>query len=181
VNDNKYPAILRLVDGVVNGQPLTPRNRRVVVRPDGQIVASLRLVYSSLWPTASVILGATPTWGNRTRDFVDLAPLATPAVDQPRRASFTMKGPSRPGLYHIILAFDAEGNVEDFMSGTNWTLDRPVWNDGNDIVDWTSAQIAEANSFGRVTTTLVRSNSSTGKPSIEAHTVGATAIEILAR
>lgn len=181
VNDNKYPAILKLVDGRVNGQRITPSDRRIVVHPDEQITASLHLVYSSLWPTASVMLGATPTWGDRRRDLVDLAPLATPAVDQPRRTSFVMKGPSRPGLYHIILAFDAEGNVEDFMSGTNWTLKHPIWHDGNDIVDWTPAQIAEANSFGRVTTTLVRINSSTAKPSIEPHTVGATAIEILAR
>ena len=48
--------------------------------------------------------------------------------------------PLEAGTYHIIAAFDGEYNMGQVFSCTNWTHpDDPVWNDGNDVFDWTTA------------------------------------------
>ncbi len=172
---------LRLVSGILAGQTVGPNNRTIRVLPGGTISGTIHVQYSSLWASASVILGATPTWGDRRKDFVDLAPLTTPVFNQPRRANLSFRAPVKPGLYHIVVAFDAEGNVEDFMSGTNWKLPEPVWNDGNDIADWNSAQFAHANKFGWAGTRLLKINELNNKVEMLAHPVPATVIDVVVR
>jgi DNA-binding SARP family transcriptional activator len=176
----RYPT-LRLVSGTVNGQSLNAHQRSIIVKPGDTISGSVMLEYSSYWTSASVILGATATWGDRTRNFVDLAPLFTPAESQPRRASFRFAAPETAGIYHIVFAFDAEGNVEDFLSGTNWRLPAPIWNDGNDVVDWTPAQLDHANNLGWVMSRFVKIDDSTGKPVTLPHPVAATVIDVIVR
>lgn len=172
---------LSLVSGILAGQALGPNKRIVRVSPGEIISGTLHLQYSSLWASASVILGATPTWGDRKKDFVDLAPLTTPVVNQPRRANVSFRAPDTPGLYHIVVAFDAEGNVEDFMSGTNWKLPEPVWNDGNDIADWSASQFAQANRFGWVETRILKINDLNNKVEMLAHPIPATVIDVVVR
>lgn len=41
-----------------------------------------------------------------------------------------------------------ETTGEFVASGTNWLVGAPRWFDGNDIIDWTAAQIAQANREG---------------------------------
>ncbi len=172
---------LRFISGSINGQNLTPQMRRVVVRRGELIAGNVLLEYSSYWGSASVILGAAALWGDREKNFLDLAPLFTPAENQPRRASIRFTAPETPGIYHIVFAFDAEGSVEDFMSGTNWRLPDPIWNDGNDIADWTPAQLAQANSQGWAQSTFVQINNATGQPFRDPHPVPATVIDVVVR
>ena len=142
---------------------------------------SVMLEYSSYWGSASVILGATATWGDRRTNFVDLAPLFTPAQNQPRRAQFRFTAPQTNGIYHIVFAFDAEGNVEDFMSGTNWRMPEPIWDDGNDIFDWSDEQLAQANSRGYADSWFIQINNETGDPMKSAHPVAATVIDVIVK
>jgi hypothetical protein len=172
---------LRLVSGVVNGQKVDPRHRAVEVKPGAIITGNLMLEYSSYWGSASVILGATATWGDRKKNFLDLAPLFTPAKNQPRRTQVSFKAPETSGIYHIVFAFDAEGDVEDFISGTNWRLPEPIWNDGNDIADWSDTQLTEANSHGWVLSKFVQIDDFTGKPVMSPHPVAATVIDVIVR
>lgn len=172
---------LRLVSGTINGQVISPARRSIVVKRGDSISGEIHLQYSSFWASASVILGATPTWGNRRKNFIDLAPLVTPEVNQPRRASVSFRAPDKPGIYHIIFAFDAEGNVEDFMSGTNWKMPNPVWNDGNDIVDWSPRQLAHANLFGWADTKILKINDLTNRVDVLPHPVPATVIDVVVR
>jgi hypothetical protein len=172
---------LRFVSGLINGQQLTPSQRRVSVRPGEEISGNVMLNYSSYWGSASVILGAAALWGDRRTNFLDLAPLFTPAEGQPRRAAIRFKAPETPGTYHIVFAFDAEGNVEDFMSGTNWRLPGPIWNDGNDIADWTAEQLAHANRLGWVQSSFIRIDDKTGKPRRDPHPVAATVIDVIVK
>ncbi len=172
---------LRLLSGVINGQPVSPSKRSFTVTPGELISGDLILEYSSYWGSASVILGAAALWGDRTTNFLDLAPLFTPAERQPRRTSIRFRAPETPGTYFIVFAFDAEGSVEDFMSGTNWRLPRPIWNDGNDIADWTPAQLAQANAMGSADSRFVQIDNVTGKPRTDPHPVPATVIEVFVR
>ena len=172
---------LRLSSGVVNGQRIDASNRSVTVAPGDSIDGNLVLEYSSYWPSASVILGAAALWGDRTKNFVDLDPLVTPAEHQPRRTHIRFKAPQTRGIYHIVFAFDAEGNVEDFMSGTNWRLPAPIWNDGNDIMDWTPAQLAQANELGWTMSRFIKIDDATGKPVVLPHPVAATVVDVVVR
>ena len=172
---------LRLVSGVVNGQTIGPEHRSVAVRPGASITGDVMLEYSSYWGSASVILGAVAMWGDRTKNFLDLAPLFTPAEHQPRRAHITFTAPQTYGIYYIVFAFDAEGNVEDFVSGTNWRLPAPIWNDGNDIADWNQAQIAQAKTRGWVQTTFVQIDNRTGKPVVAGHPIASTVIDVIVK
>ncbi|HUR00755.1 MAG TPA: AAA family ATPase [Gemmatimonadaceae bacterium] len=172
---------LRLVAAVINGQVLSPSHRQLVVKRGEQIEGTVKLEYSSFWASASVILGVTATWGDRARNFIDLAPLTTPVVNQPRRAAITFKAPDKPGTYHIVFAFDAEGNVEDFISGTNWKLPEPVWNDGNDIADWSATQLAHANEAGWAATRIYRIDDVSNKAGFFPHSVASTAIDVVVK
>ncbi len=80
-----------------------------------------------------------------------------------------------------MFAFDAEGNVEDFVSGTNWRFPGPIWNDGNDIADWTPAQLAQANTRGLVDSWYVQIDNDTGKPRADPHPVPATVIDVVVK
>jgi hypothetical protein len=120
-------------------------------------------------------------WGDRTKNFLDLAPLFTPAENQPRRAHIAFTAPQTYGIYYIVFAFDAEGNVEDFVSGTNWRLPAPIWNDGNDIADWNQAQIAQAKTRGWVQTTFVQIDNRTGKPVVAGHPIASTVIDVFVK
>jgi hypothetical protein len=172
---------LRFVSGLINGQRLSSSQRRVSVAPGEEISGNVMLNYSSYWGSASVVFGAAALWGDRRTNFLDLAPLFTPAEEQPRRAAIHFKAPEEPGTYHIVFAFDAEGNVEDFVSGTNWRLPGPIWDDGNDIADWSPAQLAQANRLGWVQSTFVQIDNATGKPRRDPHPIAATVIDVIVK
>jgi hypothetical protein len=124
----------------------------VRIAPGDSLRLDLILRYTSRWPAASVLLGGTTTWGDRERSHFTIKPLLTPVDSAFQHVSLALEGPSRPGRYAIILFFEAEDAIHFIASGTNWLARRPVWHDGNDVVDWTPAQLAEAKRVGSVTT-----------------------------
>jgi hypothetical protein len=147
---------LHLVRAILNGITLTPSARVLPASPGDSIVGSVLLRYNTDWPAAAVMLTAVPTWGDRRTNFVNLGPLVTPARDLRRAADLRLVAPNRPGCYHVILAFGAEDAVSYVASGTNWQVGAPIWGDGNDIVDWSAADLREADSSGVVHSTIVR-------------------------
>jgi hypothetical protein len=147
---------LRLVGGELNREKVSPERRRIVVEPGGVVEGDVDLVYTSRWGAASVMLGSTGTWGDPAANVVTIGPLTTPAFEMPRRVAVRLVAPHQPGSYRLIFAFHAEAAVEDIMSGTNWTVGRPVWEDGNDVARWSSEQLAEADRTGRVRTKILR-------------------------
>jgi len=46
-----------------------------------------------------------------------------------------------PGTYPLLVVFAAETELRFVASGTNWLLREPVWNDGNDLADFTPEQV----------------------------------------
>lgn len=126
---------------------ITDRTRPLAVQQGQVFFVDLDLVYSSPWPAASVMLGAWATWMPR-QEPITVRPLVTPALDRPETVRLHLKAPGKAGLYHLIVAFNAEDRVVNFFSGTNWILGEPRWNDGNDIADWGETDLENARRLG---------------------------------
>jgi hypothetical protein len=60
----------------------------------------------------------------------------------------TLKAPSRPGHHWILFTVAAEPSGGYALSATNWTMNRPLWHDGNDLAHLPDAVIRQANHRG---------------------------------
>lgn len=147
---------LHLVSGTINGVSLDPANPDARVRLGDSVRADLVVRYTSRWAAASVMLGATGTWGNPEEAFTVIEALVTPAMGTERRVRFTLPLPMRADSGALILAFQAEDNIAQVMSGTNWTVGRLAWRDGNDVAGWSPELLRAAQRDGRVLTTVLR-------------------------
>jgi len=153
--DSSLPR-LDLVEAHINGTVLTGDHHAIQAGVGESIRGMLKLRYWSYWGAAAVMLGATPTWGDKRHAFVTLAPLVTPALNRGLEVPVSLPGPEHAGTYHLILFFQAEPDVQWIASGTNWTVGHAIWGDGNDIADWNESQLAAARSTGLVVTQVVR-------------------------
>jgi DNA-binding SARP family transcriptional activator len=170
------PPTLFLERGTLNGQALAPPDPGLVVEVGDSIVGDLHLRYSSPWSAASVMLGGTPTWGDKRASYFTIKPLVTPLKDGRQHVAIRLAGPSRPGRYHLILFFRAETDVRYIASGTNWTVGHAVWDDGNDVADWSDAQLEQANARGRTPSRLLQN-----PQGMTGALVPATVIEVVAK
>jgi hypothetical protein len=140
--------------GSVNGRNVYdngPSNvkRDVPVTPGQKISGYVQLEYNNSWAAGTrVVIGITTSWGDNSQSFIDKGTLnsGTGYINIP----FNFTAPSETGKHHIIIAYRAETTTAHVMSMTNWAAGSPVWNDGNDIADWSETQISEANNNGRV-------------------------------
>ena len=115
---------------------------------------------SALWNSnAIVLLGVVPSWGPRETFHQSLGTVASPVVDTTVTysvGSYGVQMPNEPGLYHIVFVMGAEETIGHMASGTNWTVGRHRWRDGNDIRDWAPWQLAAASRYGTTPTQTVR-------------------------
>ena len=169
------PALF-LERGTLNQQILTPPNPSIVVTVGDSISGDLHLRYTSPWSAASVLLGGTSTWGDKRSNYFTIKPLVTPLKDGRQHIRIRLEGPSRPGRYHLIVLFQAETDVKFIASGTNWTVGHPVWDDGNDVADWSPTQLTQANALGQVSNPVLRVPQGSAPA-----WVPATAIEVVAK
>ncbi len=132
----------------LNGQALTPTNRELHLDPGETIQGEVSVRYTALWPAASVILAAIPTWGDKRTNFINVSALPTPVMNGLSRHHISIPGPDAPGDYFLVLAFAAETDAKWIASGTNWSIGAPVWDDGNDLADLTAGDVAVANARG---------------------------------
>ncbi|HMA43906.1 MAG TPA: AAA family ATPase [Gemmatimonadales bacterium] len=86
-------ATLFLERGTLNQQTLAPPNPSAVIGAGDSIVADLHLRYTSPWTAAAVMLGGTPTWGDRRSSYFTLKPLVTPVADGHQRVVIRLAGP----------------------------------------------------------------------------------------
>lgn len=138
---------LEITGGQLNGQTLDAVPHRVTVRPGAPITGMLKL-RSFTTGTAAILAGAVALWGDRTRNFLTLMALPPNGrsehtivfedkVDRLRE----LRAPMVPGTYPLLVVFAAETELRFVASGTNWLLREPVWNDGNDLADFTPEQV----------------------------------------
>ena len=164
-----YKNALEIVGGIINDQPLDPDAPSISVAPGDQITGIIDIVYSTGWAAASVVLAIGPTWGPHDAVAPGRA-LPTPLRNGTARLllgpenqnHLQMFAPAQPGTYHIIIAFAGEEDSHDVFSQTNWAYGDPVWNDGNDIADWSPDQLRQARETGEVIGTTLFPKQSMG-------------------
>lgn len=142
---------LSLVRASIDGRVVDHR-APIRLRAGDTVRLGLMLDYTTPHPTANIPLGFAVTWGPRDSSVTRIAGLPRPVRDGRLTSTFTIALPDQPGHHHIILALGYEESVDHIMSGTNWTLGAPIWNDGNDVQDLSEAQL---DTLGRDGTVLV--------------------------
>ncbi len=146
---------IHLIEGVfghgANAVHVRGPNASLRVAPGAPIDGVVQMEYSAPWPAASVWVGVTPTWGDPQQVGRELTPLVTPVrwdvVDLP----VSYMAPTTPGRYWLLFAMTAEPSGGYVLSNTNWSLNRPIWGDGNDIAQSSDSLIEAANKRGLAT------------------------------
>ena len=164
---------LRLVSGTVAGQSVSSSNPGITVAPGASVSGSFTVQVNSTWGSTVMAMGATPTWGSHAASYEDLGGFSTPVTGLSRSVPVNWTVPSTPGTYYIVAAFRAESDAAHLMSCTIWSYGAPVWNDGNDVADWSAATIEAAIANGTV---LVNYLTSTG---MTQYYVPSTAIRVV--
>lgn len=154
---------LELVSGEMNGHPIDAANPIIVARPGEPLTGSVDLSISSGFTYAAMAAGMTPSWGSHEHSMIDLGGFETPISRLRRTVPINLRAPSSEGEYLIAFVFRGEFNAAQILSATNWTTPnhRPIWNDGDDVADWTSAMIWDAIRNGRVCAPYRERSSST--------------------
>lgn len=128
-------AQLRLRSGIINGQLLSGPVPVVRVRPGEPLEGRVSMLYTSLWTTATVFLGAAASWERRESDTVSVRSLVTPLDSGRIEVPVRRVAPTTPGRYLLLWAFGAEPRAAYIFSSTNWTCGEPMWRNGDDVLD----------------------------------------------
>ncbi|MGO9245710.1 MAG: pentapeptide repeat-containing protein [Verrucomicrobiia bacterium] len=128
----------------------------------------------------------TPSWGVDSNSW-QLISASIPAAigsdcasgTSDQQATVLIAVPTAPGVYYIIFAFGWEIGGDHVASGTNWGLDYDVWNDGNDIAEFSAAQISQAQANGWAADQWLGPYGSNGAPAYVPFNVPADAITLV--
>jgi DNA-binding SARP family transcriptional activator len=144
-----YVFDFRIIKLLLNGEPVDIHQRqRLPVRDSVEI--TLTYEFSTPHATANYIVGAAPSWEPRERASIRLAGLPRPVRGARQTRSVTVPGASAPGLHHFFVLMATEGRVENIFSATNWVIETPIWNDGNDVADLSLEQRRGLRDSGQV-------------------------------
>ncbi len=150
---------ISFISGELNGTTITPEDRSFTVSTDTYFMGTIMIeTLNGFESSANVPLGVTNTWdGNESAYWLEQLNIEngtnTYSIDVHETA------PSTPGTYYLIVAFNEADSIEEVFSCTDSAVSSaPVWNDGNDIADWDSAQLADADSYGAAETQYLYSD-----------------------
>jgi hypothetical protein len=143
---------MRLLSGTLAGQAVSPQSRVITVPAGTSIVGSFEVEINSTYgQTAVMVAAATPTWGDHASSVINLGNFGTPVSGLTRTVPINLIAPATPGTYYIIAAFRGEFTAAQVLSCTNWSYGgSAVWNDGNDVAQWSAATIQTASASGAV-------------------------------
>jgi hypothetical protein len=103
------------------------------------------------------LLVVVPGWGDRTANYSTAVPRVPPGNSR-HRVAFELKAPDAVGDYYLWFVCGTETDGMFVASATNWPNKTPVWNDGNDIADWTNTEYRIAAERGSVAVRLRQDN-----------------------
>jgi hypothetical protein len=142
---------MQVVSGNINNQQVSSSGSKITVNAGEAVTGSVTLDYFSSWNSNAVIsFGGTSTWGDNAASYRDYGYLSTPGTGT-RTVNVDWTAPTTPGKYYLIYSFNGQFNAGQVMSLTSWATGdgHAVWNDGNDIADFSQYQINELRSTGR--------------------------------
>ena len=142
---------LTLVSGTLAGQNVSAANRVITVVPGAAIGGNVTFELKSSYGVGRIFLVFTPNWGDRTTVY-SATQFSSLPVASTQQISLGIQGsaPLTPGTYWMIAAANNEGSAQNLLSCTSSIAGNPVWNDGNDIADWSLSTIQAANTAGTV-------------------------------
>jgi hypothetical protein len=170
---------LWLESGMLNQQPLTPREPSIRIGQGEHITGWIRARYSVAYGGILVMMAQYTNWREPRQDTLSLTSLLVPA----QRAYFynpriDLPGPTQPGTYWLIWTFATEPAANWITSSTSWKCGAPVWNDGNEKGQLPASTFTGAWGSGR--TTYRKLLCEAGEPRrYETHSVPAMAIRIV--
>lgn len=138
---------IRILSGGGSFAGISGENKTVNVDPGAALQGTITLRVLNLGPGFAVApLIETPSWG-RHQDSWKMISHLRPG-DSTWNAQINERAPVKSGVYYIVFAFFLEMNGANVASGTNWAAGQPVWDDGNDLAQFDSSQILQAQQFG---------------------------------
>jgi hypothetical protein len=140
---------LEFVGGEINDQSLAAGNQEIDVSSGEAIQGSFDMRFTHNRASTVVFpLAASPNWGERDSVFwlesSDMRNGRTYTVD------VDLIAPDQPGTYFLVAASFDTYTAAEVMSATSYHASRPVWNNGDDVYDWSSLLLEEAMSEGQV-------------------------------
>lgn len=139
--------LIQIVSGTEAFAAVRDGNKALSVAPGSLLQGSVTLRVINGGPGFALApLIQTPSWGSHETSWSFIGNVS-PGESQ-FIAQVQVHAPLQPGAYHILFAFQLETNGGSVASATNWARRNNIWNDGNDIADFNSYQIQQAQQLG---------------------------------
>jgi hypothetical protein len=150
---------LQIVSGSGAFASISTTNKTLSVLPGATLSGAVNLQAHNYGYSDSVApLIYTPSWGQHSSSWQLInGSIATGASGQQEQVLVTV--PATPGVYYITFAYAWEIGGDHVASGTGWGLGYDVWNDGNDVAEFSGAQLAKAQGDGYTVEFLLVSSS----------------------
>ena len=146
---NNTHGTIQIVSGTGAFARVTSQSKLVRVSAGAALQGSVTLHVLNQGPGFAIApLVQTRSWDDPQTSWKQIAVL------RPGEATITaqvnQRAPLDGGTYHDLFAFQLEKSGGNVASGTNWPRGQDVWNDGNDVAQFDSSQILQAQKFGCV-------------------------------
>ncbi len=150
---------ISFISGELNSTSINSTDRSFTVSADTYFMGTITVeTLNGFESSANVPLGATNTWDDNASAFW-LEQLNIETGTNTYSIDIHETAPSTPGTYYLIIAFNEAESIEEVFSCTDVSVPTaPVWNDGNDVADYDSIQLADATSYGAAETEYLYSD-----------------------
>jgi hypothetical protein len=143
-----FNSTLFVVSGSGVFSSLSSSSLVIYVSPGQALTGSVTLRANNGWFSYDVVpLIGTPSWGNDSTSWWLINSNLPAQTNSTQTTTIDLSAPEQLGTYHIIFAFRGEVGGDHVASATIYTTN-DVWNDGNDIAEFNSTQIAQAQQNG---------------------------------
>lgn len=140
----------RFVEGNFGRRRVTPRQYQLRVRAGERVTGVVQMRYTSALSAASVWVSYTPSWGDPATQGRELFPVTTPTLSDILDLPVSFVAPDVPGSYWLIFILAAEPSGGFALSSTNWTMEHPIWTDGNDVARLPDSLLIRGNRDGQI-------------------------------
>ncbi len=140
----------RFIEGTFGNRRVTPQAYQLRVRAREQVSGVVQMRYTSALAAASVWVSFTPSWGDPAAQGRELFPVTTPTLSDIVDLPVSFVAPDAPGRYWLIVLLAAEPSGGFALSSTNWTVGRPIWNDGNEAARLPDSLLMQGNRDGHI-------------------------------
>jgi serine/threonine protein kinase len=142
---------IRISSGTGSFTSVSDANNTLNVSPGATLNGTIQLSVLNLGPSDAVApLIYTPSWGDHSSSW-RLIKDWIPTGQSEQQAQVSLVAPNTPGVYHILFAVCWEIGGDHVASATTWGLGKDTWNDGNDIAEFSAAQLSSAQLNGWTT------------------------------